>query len=433
MELKRALVKTERSNINTLKLKKIFFFPLKYGRMKWDDWKAEKLLRNVAETKKNVKKKKIEVAFIVQMPEIWDKEEPIFQYMLENEKFNCKLLVVPTYDFVNSQLGDYGTELEFFSGLYKDTVIKIIQNGKVIDIEWAKFDYVFYQRPYNNYLPKELKNSSIAKYCKVCYVPYAYWPFKDPSVGLDWTFLKYTYVVFMDSDELCKVLLNKHARTYKKKLQYSLSFGSPLLEKIDTAYSLCDNGGKKFRLLWTPRWSQDDNVGGSHFLTYKDDILKLLYKYQVQLTVRPHPLMFENFIKTGVMTKSEVQSCKRDWGSQEVILDSNKAIADTFLNTDILITDISSIMITYYMTGKPIIYCPPDNIEECDTYRKMRPGMYIAHNYQEIEEAVDMLTSGSDPRWRYRLEMINKIKEKSFDATKKIVNWIVGDYEETNI
>lgn len=95
--------------------------------------------------------------------------------------------------------------------------------------------------------------------------------------------------------------------------------------------------------------------------------------------------------------------------------------------------DISSIMITYYMTGKPIIYCPPDNIEECDTYRKMRPGMYIAHNYQEIEEAVDMLTSGSDPRWRYRLEMINKIKEKSFDATKKIVNWIVGDYEETNI
>ena len=54
MKLKRALVKKEMSNINTLKLKKIFFFPIKYGRMKWDDWKAEKLLRNVAKTKKNL-------------------------------------------------------------------------------------------------------------------------------------------------------------------------------------------------------------------------------------------------------------------------------------------------------------------------------------------------------------------------------------------
>ena len=56
----------------------------------------------------------IKVGFIVQMPEVWDEEKPVFDLMLEDEHFDPTLIIVPAYDFARSILSNYGREKQFF-------------------------------------------------------------------------------------------------------------------------------------------------------------------------------------------------------------------------------------------------------------------------------------------------------------------------------
>ena len=74
------------------------------------------------------------------------------------------------------------------------------------------------------------------------------------------------------------------------------------------------NNNSTFRkkVLWTPRWSTDPYIGGSNFFKYKDVILGLARKKKdILFILRPHPLMFDNFVKTSEMTETEVIEFKK--------------------------------------------------------------------------------------------------------------------------
>lgn len=60
----------------------------------------------------------------------------------------------------------------------------------------------------------------------------------------------------------------------------------------------------------------------------------------------------------GLMTVAEVNDYKQKVeNTSRVSFDTNKNIEDTFEETGILITDVSSIVFPYFLTGKPIIFC----------------------------------------------------------------------------
>ena len=44
----------------------------------------------------------------------------------------------------------------------------------MLDIRGQEFDYIFYQRPYKELLPKELRAQNVIDFCKPCYIPYAF-------------------------------------------------------------------------------------------------------------------------------------------------------------------------------------------------------------------------------------------------------------------
>lgn len=65
--------------------------------------------------------------------------------------------------------------------------------------------------------------------------------------------------------------------------------------------------------MWTPRWTTNKKLGGSNFFVY----YKLLLEYaekndDVDLLCRPHPLMFDNFLKTGEMKIEEIDDYKKE-------------------------------------------------------------------------------------------------------------------------
>ena len=65
---------------------------------------------------------KISVGFIVQMPEIWDKLEPIYESMVDNDRFEVALILAPQYDFKNECL-IYSFTNNYFLEKYKDVII----------------------------------------------------------------------------------------------------------------------------------------------------------------------------------------------------------------------------------------------------------------------------------------------------------------------
>ena len=62
-------------------------------------------------------------------------------------------------------------------------------------------------------------------------------------------------------------------------------------------------------MLWTPRWSENVELGGSSFLKYKDEVVKLVDKNdRMHIVFRPHPMTFNHFIEVGKITKEEADA-----------------------------------------------------------------------------------------------------------------------------
>ena len=387
----------------------------------------EKALKNI----KNVLKKKksdtdnINVAIIVQLAEIWDKLSPVYTEMKKRQNFNIRLIIVPNYDLKNNCVGNYyGGELEFFRDI-SDNIILAYKNGKWIDIKDYDFDYVFYQRPYDMYLPEKLKSDYVVKFSKICYIPYAFWPFaKGEHMGYNRDFFKNVYMCFTETPESC-VQENRKINfldffSRKKKRRKFLYLGNPIFEE----YSKIKSNSKvdKYRILWTPRWEVNGELGGCTFLDYVNDFLAFAKENaNVDLKFRPHPLMFDNFISKKLMTEKQVDDFKCKLKSCGFAIDNNSMIEDTFVDTDILISDISSIMAAFFLMGKPIIFCDTGR-EVCKTYKRMMPGIYVAKSWSDVQYYLDRLLAGDDYLFEQRKKIINEEFADLRDVSKKIVD-----------
>ena len=112
-------------------------------------------------------------------------------------------------------------------------------------------------------------------------------------------------------------------------------------------------------------------------------------------------------------------------------IDSNKSIEDTFRNIDILISDNSSVILMFFLTGKPIIYCIFD-VGFGTLFKSIMPGMYIARNWEEVEKYLKMLQNHEDPLKSVRNEIISNNFPQHHNVAEKIVNTIAEDYNRRN-
>lgn len=365
--------------------------------------------------KKHDKNRKIRVAFIAQMPEVWDKEEPVYEAMIRDSRFKVQLIVVPPYNLVEKKVGiDYTNN--YFMDKYT-RAIKAYNNGRWIDL-YGRYDYIFYQRPYDNYLPSTLRSDSVVKVAKCCYISYAYWLSSNMFCGYNKQFFRNIYYAFMESEEHAKVL-QKNGRNEGR----IIFRGYPELEYVQSYETTSVN-----HLLWTPRWSYDENLGGSHFFEYKDKILKMKEIFpDICLTIRPHPLAFDNYISKGLMTIEEKEKYLCEVKKANVCLDKNEKIMDTFDSTDVLITDISSIIVPFFLTGKPVIYCK-SNITMSSVFEIFENGLYIAENWDQVISHYRAIAEGGDPLKDCRRRIAEKMRLENVNASSRILDTLHADW-----
>lgn len=376
----------------------------------------------------NNEKDNIRVGFIVQMSNIWDKQKNVYDLMSNHEQIETIMIVVPPFDFTKNVITDYEPN-NYFLKEYPEAIKGLTPDGRIINIKDLDLDYIFLQRPYDRYLPVEMRSYNLYKISKVCYIPYGFSMSKDfTSLNTNKAFFRNVYFSFLECDEILEILKSSFRKNIRDKVQKFEKTGFPEFDSYKVSHK---NNSDKKTILWTPRWSYDPVLGGSHFFEYKDEILNFAEKNPyLSIIIRPHPLMFENFIKEGKMSKKDVAEYKRKLDEYNIELSIGKSCYEDLSRADILISDFSSIIAPFFMTGNPIIYC--EN-HETNTYHESKmifDYLYKCTSWASIEKEIKLLIDGCDEKKNKRLESIKHLSDGN--ASKRIVDLIINDYKENS-
>ena len=377
--------------------------------------------------KKTSGNKPAEILFLCQYPPAWNKMKSIFEMMLKDDRFNVKILAVP--DNINKPDDKI---YEFFSGIYgRDIVINAYKNGTWYNIKQLMPDYVFYQRPYDQYLPKPYRSGVVSGYSKICHLVYGYTMIEALKEICDnKLFYRNVYIYFAENtisrDDNIKRFKISHNKGYRK----TLNIGYPVLEYFVRHKADEKEENDKFKVLWTPRWSDDKEAGGSNFLTYKDKIITLVNdNTDLNVVFRPHPMTFDHFISVGKLTQEDVDSYLKLYDENDSLEYNNTAeYVDVFWNTDVLLSDLSSVMVEYFVTGKPIIYCDT-GAKPDEFFEELLKAMYVTNTWEQAREKLLELKMGIDPLKEEREKKIKELLGDDFlHISERFLEAIYNDY-----
>ena len=391
----------------------------------WDNYMAYSRVRKISKQKNE--EGQIKVVFLGQYPSVWNKLKTVCEAMLKDDRFLVEIIAIP--ENLNAVTD---STYEFYHELYGDCVVNAYQSGSWYNLKESNPDYVFMQRPYDQYLPDSYASNIISSYTKVCYVNYGYQLLKQTmDVCLSKKFLRNVYLFFAENYLVEDYNTRRFALSHKKKYRKTVNIGYPALEdfmKRGKEYKDEKTGTPK--ILWTPRWTEDKFLGGSNFLRFKDDVVEYVKKNNAsKLVFRPHPMTFDHMVSVGKMTQKEVDDYLAIYAADERLeYDNSKDYTKVFWTSDILLTDISSIIIEYFITGMPIVYCET-GAKSDEFFDEILSVLYRVNDWQEAETTLDMLLAGQDPLKEKRMKKVEQLfGGKIENVAERFLEEIYQDY-----
>ena len=374
-------------------------------------------LRLMRVKKKKKAHNKLRLVFLCQLPQLWGCFQSVYEAAAKDPDVEAYILAVPE-EWGKKEINQEAYEYMKQSGY---PVLKGYEENtdSFYDLEKLQPDYVFLPRPYDHYLPTIYQSESLSKYTKVCYVCYGYT--SEGQYMLKTAFSKYfitnCYMVFAENrsvEQYCKKCLPISSRLGIRKIIKTPFPRFDLLKQFEgkegAIWQIPRSQSEK-RIIWTPRWTLDEKLGGTNFFSYKDFFFAYAKKHpQQEIAIRPHPLAFENFVKAGKMTREEVEQYKKTCSQTEnVQLDQNKEYLDSFASADILVSDMSGVVVDFAVTEKPVIFC--SYREEFNEANKalMEEAYYVVKDQKELEEVLELLCRGEDPKREQRKRVVKEV------------------------
>jgi CDP-glycerol glycerophosphotransferase (TagB/SpsB family) len=270
-------------------------------------------------------------------------------------------------------------------------------DGDWFDIEQLGAEYVVYTRPYNE-LPYVYNCHNLTHKYKLCYIPYAYAMTEGTMfyATFENTFIRNMSYIFVPNKSRLELCRNEFYWYEKFGYCKFLFLGFPRFDLISGGF----NGNDKRTVLWLPRWTAGNEVEGqkeSNFLKYYNQFIQYFTEHKnINLIIRPHPLMFKNFIEKGIMSQEEVQAFKDVCSnSVNIELDESKDYLPSIKKSGILVADYTSLLAEYFVTGNPIIYC--DDVDGLNKEAHlMDKAFYHADSFEEIKETIEKLCNNKD-------------------------------------
>lgn len=382
--------------------------------------------RKVLERKKL--QTKIKMVFYVKSPEVWNSVKTVYEEALKRNDVQVYLLAIPPYKNKEWDIQDERS-YRFCLEIAKEKTIRAYnpETQKWFLLEELAPDYVILDKPYNHEIPEIYRMERISQFSKICYIPYGYTYLDTPLLDVinNPVLLGDTSMIFADSDVTYQYCKKRLWLSEKLNGQRVYNIGYPRFD-----LSIIDKKSKNEHLIvmWIPRWtvieSDRENNFPSSFLKVKDWFIDFVKKNKNILGImRPHPLLFENYIEAGKMSREEVDAYKQIiFETKNLQLDETADYLKGLQSADVLIADFSSIVYEFFVTGKPIIFMGKEKQGIYDSF-------YHAMNVSQVQRILERLMVGEDPKKDMRKKQIETfLKEKKGKAGKKILEVIISDY-----
>ena len=375
------------------------------------------------------KSSKIKVYFIVQYIQGLDKIHTVIQIMQKDPMINVKVLAFPSdkNDFPENK------ELSFWREKIGNNVINAVVENGWYDLKKQKPDYVFVQRPYDIYLPKEYSVKELSSFTKVCYIPYGFTLHTRNDLVLYNSFLEELSIFFAENNDQYKYVKKIFGEMKDKKSRKSVFLGYPSLDNMEDRLkkeASAFSESNKYKIIWAPRWTTDDSICGTSFFDYKDKVIKYAeMNKDIEMVFRPHPLIFKNFIDKKQMTKNEVKLYLKALDDNKIIYDKDSEYMKTLSDADVLVIDFSSIIVEYLYFENPIILCKRNEKYSNIYMKKISGACYLVDNWEQLEKVLNNLKNGIDPLKLKRKRIRKKIfKIYDGNVANNIVEYIKKDY-----
>ncbi len=376
----------------------------------------------------------VRVCFLQQDPNCWNKSKALYDLLRADERFAVTLLCVPDpFD------RDTGSTFRFFAENGYDAIDAREGDGPWntgesigdwYDLQALKPDYVFYQQPYDAYLPECYRSRVVSRYAKLCITPYGFALTEELLSCMELDFYRSIYCFYAVSETEKRYNTRRFPLSHKLGIRHSKYLGTLVFSDLfshqqerSPSWEFSRGG---FRVIWTPRWTTDPKIGGSNFFRYMDFFPEYARNNpQTEILFRPHPMAFSNFVRTGQMTQQQVDAyIAQIEAGQNTALDQQKRYDATFWESDVLVTDISAIIIEYFVTGKPIIFCEtqPLTCTYLDFFEDILSVCYIARDEKELAGYLQQLQKGDDPLQQARKEMIRTIFGENLTRTAEAID-----------
>ena len=357
----------------------------------------------------------IHVVFVCHRPAVWSSLRSVYEAMKRDEHFRVTVVTIPNKKplpklGLNHQVYEDEGAAEFWKDCGCVTGYDG-ETGRWLDLQSLQPDYVFFQQPYNITRAQAYQSKIVAQYARICYVAYygitEIGEIFDDCNPLD--FMEDVDWYFTQNQVDTPYLVERFAR-HGLDTQVCLT-GFPSYDNLaacQTAESplWLPREQERFRAIWTPRWTT--NEGNCHFFAYKDNLLDYCRRSgDMDFVFRPHPQAFSEWSATGELTEQQAEAyCRRYDEAEYLHIDRAAGYMDLFFSSDCLISDRSSVMVDYFLTGKPIIYCVSG--PNCDMAADLMEGLYPVHNWEELVNVLEKLKGGEDPLREKRREIAEK-------------------------
>jgi hypothetical protein len=366
---------------------------------------------------KSVSDRPIHLVFVCHMPALWGMFDTIHRAASADRDFETIVVALPCMH-PNLAPGRY-SDLGMYDYL-KARGVKVIEGYDKERDAWLTPesltpDYVLFQTPYNLF-PQRWSAQHVSTFAKVCYVPYATTLFRgevDEIVHPE-PFFRAASLVFAENPVARHRLIERFKSCVWFREEAFVLSGSPKLDGIvaeeephATPWKRGPTSESK-RILWTPRWWTND--GSCHFFDYGTYFSDFCARHDdVDFVFRPHPLSIQNFLNSGELTGADVELMELSYErSPNMAIDKGGDYQGAFLTSDVLVSDISSMMIEYLVTGKPIVYTHRIDLFN-DLGRTLSEGFYWVRNSEELTATLEMLIAGNDPLREKRRELIKTL------------------------
>lgn len=338
------------------------------------------------------KNKKITVIFLFVSLRTFRGFENLYNHISKNHKHTIHPVMIVTKNIDRRQ-----KKINYNNVKNKliEKKIKFLEYTKNLKLRDYNPHFIMLNVPYPGHYPSSLMRDVWKLQesgCKICHSSYGY------NVWGHYFFLSIAPQGKMDILFSENSISHKEYKTHLKQKNANTvvyETGCPKIQNINNE----EINITKNQILWCPRYGT-----GSTFNMHNKFMVDFASKNnQINILCRFHQLDNQNNKETFYDLISSIDN---------INLDKDDDYFDQFKNSDVLVSDLSSLIAEFFYTGKPVIYTYHVESHHNKFFEALSSGIYTVCNTEELNERLhDLMVNKNDPLKLIRKKLIKKYYE----------------------